>query len=57
MYRVGFYTILYTKRTFGVGTHGQLRKKPHHVLDSTYRIGFGLERSLIPDLCELMLLH
>jgi hypothetical protein len=37
-----------SKLTFGVGTHGQLRKKPHHVLGSTCRIGVGLERSLIP---------
>jgi hypothetical protein len=36
-----------SERSFGVGTYGQLRKKPHHVLDSTYRIGVGLERSLI----------
>ncbi len=44
VYRVGFYRI---ECTFGVGTDGQLRKKPHHVLDSTYRIGVGSERSLI----------
>jgi hypothetical protein len=37
-----------SERTFGVGTHGQLRKKPHHVLDSTYRTGVGLEQSFIP---------
>ncbi len=36
-----------SKHTFRVGTHGQLRKKPHHVLDSTYRIGIELEISLI----------
>jgi hypothetical protein len=34
--------------TFGVGTHGQLGKKPHPVLESTYRIGVGLDVSLIP---------
>ncbi len=36
-----------SKHTFGVVTHGQLRKKPHHVLGSTYRIGIGLERFFI----------
>jgi hypothetical protein len=36
-----------SKRTFRVGTHDQLRKKQHQVLDSTYRIGIGLEISLI----------
>ncbi len=25
--------------TFEVGAHGQLRKEPHHVVDSMYRIG------------------
>jgi hypothetical protein len=34
--------------TFGVGIHGQLRKKPHPVLESMYRIGVGLDTSLIP---------
>ncbi len=33
---------------FGVGTHGQLGKRPHPVLGSTYRIGVGLDTSLIP---------
>ncbi len=33
---------------FGVGTLGQLGKKPHPVLESTYRIGVGLDTSLIP---------
>jgi hypothetical protein len=32
---------------FGVGTHGQLGKTPHHVLGSMYRIGVGLDTSLI----------
>ncbi len=35
VYCVGFYT------------HGQLIKKPHPVLESTYRIGIGLDTSLI----------
>jgi hypothetical protein len=34
--------------TFGVGTHGQLGKKPYPVLESTYRIVVGLDISLIP---------
>jgi hypothetical protein len=34
--------------TFGVVTHGQLGKRPHHVLESMYRIGIGLDTSLIP---------
>ena len=34
--------------TFGVVTHGQLGKRPHPVLESTYRIGVGLDTSLIP---------
>ncbi len=33
---------------FRVGTHGQLGKRPHPVLGSTYRIGVGLDTSLIP---------
>jgi hypothetical protein len=33
---------------FGVGTHGQLGKRPHPVLGSSYRIGIGLDTSLIP---------
>ncbi len=33
---------------FGVGTHGQLGKRPHPVLGSTYRIDAGLDTSLIP---------
>ncbi len=32
---------------FGVRTHGQLGKRPHPVLGSTYRIGIGLDKSLI----------
>ncbi len=43
--------------TFGVGTHGQLRKKPHHVLDSTYRIGVGLDTLINSDPCDLIPLH
>jgi hypothetical protein len=56
---VGFYTISYTKSklTFGVDTHGQLSKKPHPVLDSTYRIGAGLDTSFNSNLCDLILLH
>ncbi len=34
--------------TFGVDTHGQLGKRPHPVLESMYRIGVGLDTSLIP---------
>jgi hypothetical protein len=34
--------------TFRVGTHGLLGKKPHPVLESMYRIGIGLDTSLIP---------
>jgi hypothetical protein len=34
--------------TFGVDTHGQLRKKPHPKLEFTYRIGIELGTSLIP---------
>ncbi len=34
--------------TFRVVTHGQLGKKPYPVLVSTYRIGVGLDTSLIP---------
>ncbi len=45
-----------SKRTFGVGTHGQLRKKPHHVLDSMYRIGVGLDTLFDSNLCDLILL-
>jgi hypothetical protein len=37
-----------SKCTFRVGTHGQLGKKPYPVLESTYRIGIGLDTSLIP---------
>jgi hypothetical protein len=37
-----------SERTFGVGTHGQLGKKPHPVLESMYRIGVGLDTLLIP---------
>jgi hypothetical protein len=37
-----------SKRTFGVGTHGQLRKKLHNVLDSMYRIGVGWIHCLVP---------
>ncbi len=33
---------------FGVGTHGQLGKRPSPVLGSTYRSGVGLDTSLIP---------
>jgi hypothetical protein len=33
---------------FEVGTHGQLGKRLHPVLGSTYRIGIGLDTSLIP---------
>jgi hypothetical protein len=36
------------KSTFGVATHGQLREKPHPVLESTYRISVELGTSLIP---------
>ncbi len=36
------------KRTFGVDTHCQLGKIPYPVPGSTYRIGVGLEVSLIP---------
>ncbi len=31
---------------FGVGTHGQMGKRPHPKLGSTYRIGVGLDTSL-----------
>jgi hypothetical protein len=34
--------------TFGVGTHGQLGKKPYPVLEFTYKIGVGWDTSLIP---------
>jgi hypothetical protein len=34
--------------TFRVGTRGQLGKKPYPVVESTYRIGVGLDTSLIP---------
>ncbi len=30
-----------SKRAFIVGTHSQLIKRPHRVLDSTYKIGIG----------------
>jgi hypothetical protein len=36
------------KCTFRAGTHGQLGKKPYPILESTYRIGIGLDLSLIP---------
>jgi hypothetical protein len=39
-----------SKCTFRVGTHGQLGKKPHPVLESMYRIGVGLDTSLIPTM-------
>jgi hypothetical protein len=49
VYGAGFYRISYTSEcTFGVGTHGQLGKKPHPVLESTYRIGIGLDTLSIP---------
>ncbi len=34
--------------TFGVVTHGQLGKRPHPVLTSTYRISIRLDTFLIP---------
>ncbi len=43
--------------TFGVGTHGQLSKKPHHVLDSTYRTGVRLDTFFNSNPCDLILLH
>jgi hypothetical protein len=46
-----------SKSTFRNGTHCQLRKKPHHVLDSTFRIGIGLDTLFNSNLCDLILLH
>ena len=37
-----------SEHTFGVDTHGLLGKIPYPVPESTYRIGVGLEMSLIP---------
>ncbi len=37
-----------SERSFRVDTHGQLRKIPYPVPESTYRIGVGLEISSIP---------
>jgi hypothetical protein len=42
-----------SESTFGVDTHGQLRKKPHPVLESRYRISVELGTSLIPRICAI----
>jgi hypothetical protein len=37
-----------SEHTFRVGTHGQLGKKPHPVIESMYKIGVGLDTPLTP---------
>jgi hypothetical protein len=46
-----------SERTFGVGTYGQLSKKPHLVLDSTYKIGVGMNTLFNSNPCDLISLH
>ncbi len=48
MFRVGFYSTPYIQVHIWSWHIANARKKPHHVLDSIYRIGDGLEMSFIP---------
>ncbi len=48
VYRVGFYLIPYIRAYIWSWHMSNARKKPYHVLGFTYRIGDGLEISLIP---------
>jgi hypothetical protein len=48
VYCVGLYTIPYIRVHIWSWHIANARKKPHHVLDSPYRIGVGLEISSIP---------
>ncbi len=47
VYCVGFYTIPYIQAYIWRWHTSNARKKPYHVLGSTYRIGDGLEMSLL----------